>query len=68
VNEAREKLLKLPTEQLAELLRLTQLYPASTWHFADCGCCLCLHPDGTDASHGFVIGKDGGSDYVKEDE
>lgn len=48
------------TAQLAELVRLTLKHPDSTWHFNDCGCCVCLHPEGREHNKtGYVINSDG---------
>lgn len=33
------------------------------WHFQDCGECVCVHKYG--ASAGWVIGPDGGADWVE---
>lgn len=37
----------------------------AVWHPADCGCCIIVHEDGVEPCHaGFVIGQDGGYDWV----
>ena len=61
-----EVVAKLPEPQVRELFRLTCDYPGSTWHLNECGCCVCLHPDG-DGKHGWIIGADGGSHYVRHE-
>ena len=38
--------------------------PNATWHMADCGCCVCLHPEG-DSSRGWLIGQDGEAEYME---
>lgn len=36
-----------------------------TWHRGECGCCVVVHEAGLDHVHaGFVIGSDGGYDWV----
>lgn len=52
------KPVQLPLEQAETLASLCKQHPGSTWHFNDCGCCICLHPGG-DKSQGFIINFDG---------
>jgi hypothetical protein len=50
---------EMPVDQVLTLGAIAQEHPGSTWHFNDCGCCVCLHtPDGS-----WVIGPDGESEY-----
>lgn len=53
---------ELPLPQAIALAELSDKHPGSTWHLADCGCCVCFHPAG-DPTRGYVIGEDGESDY-----
>jgi hypothetical protein len=40
----------------------------ATWHRNECGCCFTVHEDGVaHVYEGWVIGQDGGVDYVVED-
>lgn len=57
----------LPEPQVRELFRLACEYPGSSWHLNECGCCVCLHPDGDDKHSGWIIGEDGGSSYVRQE-
>lgn len=60
--DALAVLSRMPAVQLNELTRLVRAHPGGAWHFADCGCCLCLHPpEGTD--RGWLIGPDGTSEW-----
>lgn len=58
----KEKLRSLPRPQLLKLAQLSVVNPGSSWHFADCGCCVCFHPGG-DTSKGWLIGADGDAEY-----
>jgi hypothetical protein len=55
---------ELTYEQANALVTLKVEHPNSTWHMADCGCCVCLHPEG-DSSKGWLIGQDGKADYLE---
>lgn len=55
----------LPEPQLLTLARLAAIHSTYTWHMADCGCCVCFHPD-ADTSRGYLIGADGEADYKEE--
>jgi hypothetical protein len=59
---AREVLDQMPAAQKLTLAQLTQQHPESRWHMADCGCCVCFHPD-SDVTRGWLIGSDGKADY-----
>lgn len=48
--------------QALELVRLAEEHPGSTWHLAECECCVCFHPYG-EVRRGWVIGPDGESEY-----
>ena len=61
-DEVRAILAKLPRPQLNALASLAVEHPDSTWHLAECGCCLCVHPHG-DSSKGWIIGPDGDAEY-----
>jgi hypothetical protein len=51
----------MPKPQRATLVRVACMYPpGATWHWADCGCCVCFHPGG-DRSCGWLIDADGGA-------
>lgn len=52
----------LPRAQVQALADLGGASPGATWHMADCGCCICLHPKG-DPTQGWLIGPDGSSEY-----
>lgn len=65
MSEIREVLKRMSHPQKVELVRLARIYPGSTWHVNDCGCCVCLHPD-DNHSGGYIIGQDGSSEYVRQ--
>jgi len=56
----------LPLAQVMELAELIEKYPDGTWHYADCGCCICFHPVKGEGS-GYLIGSDGGKEYHQID-
>lgn len=56
--------IELPFPQALTLAKLTEAYPESTWHLNDCGCCVCLHPEG-DSTKGWLIGADGEASYLE---
>lgn len=35
-----------------------------TWHYNSCGCCVAVHADVERPRCGFLIGKDGGTDWL----
>ena len=61
-DAGRALLAQLPSAQTTTLGLLSAQYPGSTWHLADCGCCVCLHPGG-DSTRGWLIGADGSTEY-----
>jgi hypothetical protein len=66
---AEQELAKLTEPQMLELLRLSLLYPESTWHMNACGCCCCLHPAGQRHNEdAYIINSDGDSSYITKDE
>ena len=56
------KTVEMPKPQVLTLLAITTEHPGSTWHFNDCGCCVCIHPGG-DKAKGYIVGPDGEFDY-----
>ena len=56
---------RLTPEQLDSLLGCLNRQPNSTWHFNDCGCCVCVHPGG-DPTRAYIIGDDGEFDYIDD--
>jgi hypothetical protein len=36
--------------------------PDTHWHFNDCGCCICVHPDG-DKGKAYIVTSDGEAHY-----
>lgn len=44
--------------QGATIGRLRDRHPNATWHFNDCGCCVCVHPEG-DIASGYVVNDEG---------
>jgi hypothetical protein len=52
------RLAELEPAQLEALGRLAKEHPRSTWHFNDCGCCICVHPGG-DLDQGYIINSEG---------
>lgn len=55
------KSVDMPLSQIMAIARLGNDYPGATWHFAECGCCVCFHP--VNSPGGWLIGSDGGSTY-----
>jgi len=57
----------LPFEQFITLGKYLDQIRAEgkqpVWHPNDCGCCVSVHPEGEHS--GWVIGADGGADYVE---
>lgn len=40
----------------------------ATWHRANCDCCIIVHEAGVEPCYeGFVVGRDGGFDWVEHD-
>lgn len=63
-KETLEQIARMTLPQQAELVRLSLEHPGSTWHFNDCGCCVCFHPEGkTHNKTGYIIGADGESEF-----
>jgi hypothetical protein len=56
----------MPEPQVREVVRLHKLHPDCSWHFNECGCCVCLHPDADDSSRGWIIPPSGESEYHEE--
>jgi hypothetical protein len=64
--------IRLPTEhgevrvtvaQMFEVGRLCALLDDPVWHSNECGCCVAVH-ERADSHRGYVVGADGGSDWV----
>lgn len=52
----------MPLAQALAVAALSKEHHGSTWHFANCRCCVCFHPGG-DVSRGWLIGSDGEAEY-----
>lgn len=53
---------QMPFDQALTIGRLSIEHPDSSWHFNECGCCVCLHPGG-EKTRGWIIGSDGEAEY-----
>ena len=54
----------LPRAQAFAIHRLARDMRDPAWHFNECGCCVSLH-ERHDHHRGYVIGPDGGADWVQ---
>lgn len=46
--------------------RLRATVGTATWHRNDCGCCVTVHEDAEHVTAGYLIGPDGGVDWLDE--
>jgi hypothetical protein len=54
----------MTAEQAIALHRCLRRFKEPVWHFNKCGCCVAVHEAGVD-TEGYVIGQDGGADWVE---
>lgn len=69
---ANGQVVELPFEQamsVAACVRtLRDAGKEVTWHRNDCGCCIAVHEahgDGEPCRAGFIVGEDGGADWIE---
>jgi hypothetical protein len=55
--------IEVPLKQLLSVGEVMDEFAAPVWHWAHCGCCIVVH-DESNAHDGYVIGPDGGRDWV----
>lgn len=60
--EGRE--VSLPFAQAVAIAEACRDFAEPVWHFNDCGCCVSVH-DRREHHRGYVIGPDGGADWVE---
>ena len=67
VNPGRE--IEVPLKQLLSVGEVMDEFVDPVWHWAQCGCCIVVHEHVESGEHvceGYVIGPDGGRDWVDD--
>jgi hypothetical protein len=58
------EVVSMPEKQVLALHDHLSEFTDPVWHFNECGCCVSVH-EGEHAHAGYVIGSDGGCDWVE---
>jgi hypothetical protein len=57
--------IELPVAQALAVAEALLEFKRPVWHVNDCGCCVSVHENEKPVTGGYVIGRDGGADWVE---
>jgi hypothetical protein len=66
VNTSTGESVTMPEAQVLALAAHVPEFTDPVWHFNECGCCVSLH-EREHPHAGYVIGSDGGCDWIEGD-
>jgi hypothetical protein len=64
VRVAPGREIELPLPQLMSVGEVIGEFADPVWHWADCKCCIVVHESGEHIVGGYIVGPDGGRDWI----